>query len=182
MAVRCGHDELEERDGAVGVREYLHAPEVHQEVDHHQHGGNPQARLAQFSLPIGGMHVQRMRPGPGPRAHVLHGGLGLHRDHRNDGDPRRPARHEAHQRAVRIVPVAHRAAGLRKHGAELRVGERDEQDDHGTDDPGVDRTGPGQLRGAPGAKQPTRADDGTQAGEHQRDGADVATDRTFIGH
>ncbi len=64
---RCRrYDEFEECDGAVGVREYLHAPEVHQEIDHHQHGGNPQSRLAQFSLPIGGVHVQGVRPGPWP--------------------------------------------------------------------------------------------------------------------
>jgi hypothetical protein len=178
----CGHDEFEERDGAIGVREYLHAPEVHQEIDHDQHGGNPQSRVTQFSLPIGGVHVQRMRPGPGPGAHVLHGGLSLHRDHGNNGDPGRPARHETHQCTVRIVPVAHRAARLRKHGAQFGIGECDEQNDHGTDDPGIDRTGAGQLSGAPRAKQPTRADDGTQAREHQCDGADVATNRTFIRH
>ena len=61
-----GHNEFEERDGAIGVREYLHAPEVHQEIDHDQRGGNPQTRMTQFSLAIGGVHVQGMRPVPGP--------------------------------------------------------------------------------------------------------------------
>ncbi len=149
-----GHDEFEEGDGAVGIRKNLHAPEVHEEIDNDQYRGDPQSRMAQFSLPIGGVHVQGMRPVPGPGTHVLHGGLSLHRDHGNDGDPRRPAGHETDQRTVRVVPIAHSSAGLRKHGAELGVGECDEHNDHGTDDPGIDRTGARQLSRAPRTKQP----------------------------
>ena len=65
---------------------------------------------------------------------------------------------------------------------EFGIGEGDEQDDHRADDPGVNRARARQLGGPPGAEQPTRPDDGTQAGEHQSDGADFATNRTFIGH
>ena len=136
----------------------------------------------ELALAMRGVHIQPLRPGPGPGAHVLHRRLGFHRDHRDDGDPRGPARQEPHQRAVRVVAVAHGTAGFREHGAQFGIGQCDEQDDHRADDPRIDRAGTGQLGGAPRAEQPARADDRAQAGEHQRDGADFAPDRSFIGH
>ncbi len=177
-----GHDQLEESDGAVGIGKDFHAPEIEQEIDHHQRSGNGQSGQGQLTLAIGSMHIQVMRPRPGPGTHVLHRCLGLHGDHRDDGDPGRPAGEETDHRAMRIVSVAHRAAGLRKHGAELGIGEGDEQNDHRADDPGVDGAGTGQLGGAPGTEKPSRSDDRTQTGEHQSDRSDFAANRTLIGH
>ena len=44
------------------------------------------------------------------------------------------------------MAVTHGAAGFRKHGAELCESQRHQQDDGGTDDPGENGPGPGQLR------------------------------------
>jgi hypothetical protein len=34
------HDQLEKRDSAVGACKNLHAPEIDQEINHHQNGGD----------------------------------------------------------------------------------------------------------------------------------------------
>ena len=84
------YDELEEGDGAVGISKYLDAPEIEQEIDHDQDRRNGQTRTGQHALAVGRMDIQRVRPVTGPGTHVLHRRLGLHGNHRDDGDPSGP--------------------------------------------------------------------------------------------
>ena len=94
------HDELEKGNGTVGVGENLHAPEIEQEIHHHQRGGYGEAGQRQLSLTIGGVNVEFMRPGPRPGTHVLHRRLGLDRNHGDNGNPGRPPGDESNQRAM----------------------------------------------------------------------------------
>ena len=62
----AGHDQLEERDRAVGVRKNLDAPEIDQEISNHQDRGDRQASHGQLPLTIRRMYVKRVRPVPRP--------------------------------------------------------------------------------------------------------------------
>ena len=98
------------------------------------------------------MNKEILRPGVAPGGHVLHRRLGLDGDHRHYRDPVRPGAKETHQRAVRIMAIAHHAAGFGEHGAEFGIGERDGRDDHGAQNPGPYRVGPGKPGRPPGAE------------------------------
>ena len=84
------HDHFEDGDGAVGLGEQAHAPVVEHEVDDDQQRGKHQAGRGQLAV-----GKQMLGPGVRPGAHVLHRGLGLDRDHRDNGDPVGPAGDEA---------------------------------------------------------------------------------------
>ncbi len=72
------------------------------------------------------------------------------------------------------MAVAHHAAGFGEHGTQFGVGQRDGGDDRRAQYPGPDGTGTGQPGRAPGAEQPTGANDRAQAGKHEGEGANVA--------
>ena len=83
---------------------------------------------------------------------------------------------------MRILAVAHHAAGFGKHRAEFGIGQRDRRDHDGADHPGPDRIRSGQPRSAPRAEQPARTDDRAEARQHQGKRADFAADGIGLGH
>src|SRR5699024_842695 len=80
------------------------------------------------------------------------------------------------------MAVTHHAARFGEHRAQFRVGQGDGHDDDSADDPGPDGPRAGQLRRAPGAEQPARADHRAQTGKHESPRADIATYRRIACH